>query len=163
MNYGYNRGDRIPLVVGLPDKPYTLAVCTDDTRFMDTASARVRHRFNIEKLEMLGWSVMYVWSVGMFVDPDKEVDRIVAYLANAYDGKYNDKNKGSHKGNRASGSGRGPGSGSGTGSDGNPEKEPEVSGRDFSGDGSSRHSGRSSGKRQRPGNGSSAAAHGKAS
>ena len=163
MNYGYNRGDRIPLVVGLPGKPYTLAVCTDDARFMDTASARVRHRFNIEKLEMLGWSVMYVWSVGMFVDPDKEVDRIVAYLANAYDGKYNDKNKENRKGNRASGSGKGPGSGSGTGSDGNPEREPGVSGRDISGDESSRHSGRSSGKQQRPGNGSSAAAHGKAS
>ena len=154
MNYGYNRGDRIPLVVGLPDKPYTLAVCTDDAQFMDTASARVRHRFNVEKLEMLGWSVMYVWSVGMFVDPDKEVDRIVAYLANAYDGKYIDKNKGNRKGNGASGSGKGLGSGSGTGSDGDTEKESGVFGR---------HSGGSPEKQQRPGNGSSTAAHGKAS
>lgn len=85
MNYGYNHGDRIPLVVGLPDKPYTLAVCTDDRNFMSIASTRQRHRFKVENLQMLGWSVMYVWSVGMFVDPDKEVDRIVAYLANAYD------------------------------------------------------------------------------
>lgn len=87
MNYGYNHGDRIPLVVGLPDKDYTLAICTDDSRFMTVPSTRQRHRFDVEDLEMLGWSVMYVWSVGMFVNPDKEVDRIVAYLANSYDDK----------------------------------------------------------------------------
>ncbi len=48
---------------------------------MSIPSTRQRHRFAVEDLEILGWSVMYVWSVAAFVNPEKEVDRIVAYLA----------------------------------------------------------------------------------
>jgi hypothetical protein len=33
---------------------------------------------------MLGWSVITVWSVAAFVNPEKEVDRIVAQLAQMY-------------------------------------------------------------------------------
>ena len=38
----------------------------------------------LQKIESLGWSVMTVWSVGAFVNPDKEVDRIVARLSDLY-------------------------------------------------------------------------------
>ena len=81
VNYGFDTGQRIPLAVGLPNQPYVLAVCTDDKQFMSIPSTRQRHRFAVEDLEILGWSVMYVWSVAAFVNPEKEVDRIVAYLA----------------------------------------------------------------------------------
>ena len=32
----------------------------------------------------IGWSVMTVWSVGAFVNPEKEVDRIIARLGDLY-------------------------------------------------------------------------------
>ena len=51
---------------------------------MHTQSTRERHRFNTEDLQRLGWSVMTVWSVSTFVNPDKEADRIVARLADIY-------------------------------------------------------------------------------
>ncbi|WP_018143389.1 hypothetical protein [Alloscardovia criceti] len=81
VNYGFDGGQKIPLAVGLPKQPFALAVSTDDKQFMNIPSTRQRHRFTVEDLENLGWSVMYVWSVAAFVNPEKEVDRIVAYLA----------------------------------------------------------------------------------
>ncbi|MFD0704316.1 helicase [Alloscardovia venturai] len=87
VNYGFTESQTIPLVVGLPGQAYALAVCTDDKNFMNVSSTRQRHRFMVEDLESLGWSVMYVWSVAAFVNPEKEVDRIVAYLARLSDEK----------------------------------------------------------------------------
>lgn len=87
VNYGYEDGLHIPLAVGLPDRPFALAVCTDDKNFMSIESTRQRHRYSVEDLELLGWSVMYVWSMAAFVNPEKEVDRIVAYIARLTDEK----------------------------------------------------------------------------
>ena len=84
VDYGYEQGMRIPLVVGVKGKPYRVAVLTDDQNFMSIQSTRVRHRLLIQQLMTLGWSVMTVWSVGAFVNPDKEVDRIVARLGELY-------------------------------------------------------------------------------
>ena len=84
LDYGYEQAPRIPLVVGLKNKPYALAVLTDDAEFMHTQSTRERHRFTTEDLQYLGWSVMTVWSVSAFVNPDKEAERIVARLADIY-------------------------------------------------------------------------------
>lgn len=84
VEYGYEHGDRLALAVGLPDKPLMLAVLTDNAQFMGMQSTRERHRVAAERLHRLGWSVMTVWSVGSFVNPDKEVDRIVARLGELY-------------------------------------------------------------------------------
>lgn len=84
VDYGFDNGMRLPLVVGVNDRPFTLAVLTDDARFMSMQSTRSRHRMLMQDLESLGWSVMTVWSVGAFVNPDKEVDRIVARLGELY-------------------------------------------------------------------------------
>ncbi|KAB8294641.1 helicase [Bifidobacterium avesanii] len=86
VDYGFDDDPsaRIPLVVGVPGKPFALAVLTDDANFMGVQSTRKRNRLRMEDLQMLGWSVMTVWSVGTFVNPDKEVDRIVAHLASVY-------------------------------------------------------------------------------
>ena len=84
VNYGFDNGVRIPLVVGLADKPFALAVLTDDAQFMSVQSTRERHRMMIQDLEALGWSVMTVWSVSAFVNPEKEVDRVVSRLGELY-------------------------------------------------------------------------------
>ncbi|MFT8787313.1 MAG: helicase [Bifidobacterium psychraerophilum] len=84
VDYGTRSGSRIPLVVGIKGKPFGLAVLTDNADFMRVQSTRERHRFITEDLQMLGWSVITVWSVAAFVNPDKEVDRIVAQLAQMY-------------------------------------------------------------------------------
>lgn len=84
VNYGFERGMRIPLVVGVNDKPYALAVLTDDVQFMSTQSTRERHRLMMQNLTTLGWSVMTVWSVAAFVNPDKEVDRVVSRISELY-------------------------------------------------------------------------------
>ncbi|MDF7665512.1 helicase [Bifidobacterium sp. ESL0745] len=83
-NYGFDGGISIPLVVGLKDKPFSLAVMTDDARFMGIQSTRRRHRVLMQDLTSLGWSVMTVWSVAAFVNPDKEVDRIVSRISDLY-------------------------------------------------------------------------------
>ncbi|MFT8705347.1 helicase [Bifidobacterium aquikefiricola] len=84
LYYGYAQGARIPLVVGVKGKPFALAVLTDNADYMRIRSTRQRHRFIHESLQMLGWSVITVWSVAAFVNPDKEVDRIVSQLAEVY-------------------------------------------------------------------------------
>ena len=84
VNYGFDRGSRIPLVVGLKDRPFALAVQTDDASFMSVQSTRKRHRLSAQDLISLGWNVMSVWSVAAFVNPDKEVDRIVARIGEIY-------------------------------------------------------------------------------
>lgn len=84
VNYGFGKEHSIPLVVGLPDKPFALAVLTDDMRFMNIESTRERHRMFAQDLEYLGWSVMNVWSVGAFVNPEKEVERVVSRIGELY-------------------------------------------------------------------------------
>ncbi|MEE1296088.1 MAG: helicase [Bifidobacterium sp.] len=80
VDYGYADGMRLPMVVGPKDKPYTLAVFTDDAQFMGIQSTRERHRRLQQQMESLGWSVMTIWSVAAFVNPEKEVDRVVVAL-----------------------------------------------------------------------------------
>ncbi|RBP97595.1 helicase [Bifidobacterium aemilianum] len=84
VDYGYDGGMKIPLVVGLTGKPFALAVLTDDAQFMSIQSTRRRHRLLFQDLRDLGWSVMTVWSVGAFVNPDKEVDRLVERIGEIY-------------------------------------------------------------------------------
>ena len=83
-DYGFEKGLRIPMVVGLKNRPFALAVMTDDTGFMGIQSTRERHRVLMQRMQTLGWSVMTVWSVGAFVNPEKEVDRIIARLGELY-------------------------------------------------------------------------------
>ena len=48
---------------------------------MSIRSLRQRYRFSVDDLRSLGWSVSFIWSVAAFVDPDKEVDRVVGQLS----------------------------------------------------------------------------------
>jgi hypothetical protein len=78
VDYGIAGGTRIPLAVGHPDVPGELlvAVLTDDAAYVAEPSVRVRDRKVADRLEMLGWSVVQVWSASAFLDPQTEVDRI---------------------------------------------------------------------------------------
>lgn len=84
VDYGFDKGLSIPLVVGVKDRSFALAVLTDDAGFMSVQSTRRRHRMMERDLAALGWPVITVWSVGAFVNPDKEVDRIVARISEIY-------------------------------------------------------------------------------
>ncbi len=80
-NFGYDNGIQIPIVVGFPGRPFRIAIMTDNSQFMSVRSARQRYRFGIDDLRQLGWTVTFIWSVAAFVDPDKEVDRVVSQLS----------------------------------------------------------------------------------
>lgn len=84
LEYGFDKGVKIPMVVGVKGKPFALAVQTDDANFMSVQSTRRRHRLSAQDLMSLGWNVMTVWSVAAFVNPDKEVDRIMARISDIY-------------------------------------------------------------------------------
>lgn len=84
LDYGFDKEHTIPMVVGLKDKPFALAVLTDDANYMSIQSTRERHRMLAEDVKSLGWAVATVWSVGAFVNPEKEVDRLVALLGDLY-------------------------------------------------------------------------------
>lgn len=76
--YGLEGGDRIPLAVGHPDFPgeFLIAVLTDDDDYVAEPSVRVRDRQRAAHLERLGWTVMQVWSVSLFLDPERQANRI---------------------------------------------------------------------------------------
>ena len=77
-HHGAADGEHIPLVVGHPDLPDELlvAVLTDDADYTAETSIRVRDRQRAERLERLGWSVVQVWSVSLFLDPEGQAMRI---------------------------------------------------------------------------------------
>jgi hypothetical protein len=77
-NYGFDGSERIPLVAGHPDYPgeYFVAVLTDDLRYVAEESLRTRDRHRIERLESLGWQVITLWSVPLFLDPVSQADAV---------------------------------------------------------------------------------------
>ncbi len=83
-NTSENHSVLLPLVVGKPHEGMSVAVYTDDRAFMSLHSMRLRHRIIPESLENLGWKVVQLWSVGLFVDPDSQVERIIAALSSVH-------------------------------------------------------------------------------
>jgi hypothetical protein len=78
LDHGLPGGVRIPLVVGHPAIPgrFVVAVLTDDEAYVAEPSIRERDRLSADRLESLGWTVVRVWSVAAFLDPQSEVDRV---------------------------------------------------------------------------------------
>ena len=77
---GYKDGVKIPLAVGRKEGEFDLAVFTDDAKFMSIPSLRLRYRGIPDMLRSLGWGSMFSWSVGMFVDPDREIEKVAKAL-----------------------------------------------------------------------------------
>lgn len=77
-NYGHHSSERIPLVAGHPDYPdeYFVAVLTDDQNYINETSIRTRDRHRIERLESLGWTVVTLWSVPLFLDPASQANLV---------------------------------------------------------------------------------------
>lgn len=77
-NYGLDGGEKIPLVVGHPDLPneFLVAVLTDDLAYVRQPSLRARDRHRAERLERLGWHVVNVWAVALFLDPEAQANQI---------------------------------------------------------------------------------------
>ncbi|MBR6439934.1 MAG: hypothetical protein IKS61_01275, partial [Aeriscardovia sp.] len=73
---GYKDGVKIPLAVGRKEGEFDLAVFTDDAKFMSIPSLRLRYRGIPDMLRSLGWGSVFSWSVGMFVDPDREIEKV---------------------------------------------------------------------------------------
>lgn len=78
----YGVGDQaIPLVVGGPhDRGYRVAVVTDEPADGPVASLRDRVRWQYRRLEALGWTVVSLWTVDVFVDPVGAADAVMAAL-----------------------------------------------------------------------------------
>ena len=78
LDHGLPGGVHIPLVVGHPAIPgrFQVAVLTDDEAYVAEPSVRERDRLAADRLESLGWTVVRVWSVAAFLDPQSEVDRV---------------------------------------------------------------------------------------
>lgn len=77
-NYGLEGSDYVPLAVGHPDFPeeFFVAVVIDDRRYAATQSIRVRDRLRLARLQRLGWHVIQVWSVALFLNPEAQAHRI---------------------------------------------------------------------------------------
>ncbi|WP_084125589.1 DUF4011 domain-containing protein [Demequina sp. NBRC 110054] len=70
LRYG-SGSDSIPMVVGRPDdEGYRLAVVTDEASTAMSASLRDRVRWQRTRLEALGWTVLPLWTLDVFMDPE---------------------------------------------------------------------------------------------
>jgi len=69
LRYGVG-GQAIPLVVGdTRDRGYSVAVVTDELPAGPRGSVRDRMRWHYRHLEALGWTVVPLWTVDVFMDP----------------------------------------------------------------------------------------------
>ncbi len=74
--------DTIAMVVGGPrDRGYRVAVVTDETQAGSSVSLRDRLRWQVSRLERLGWIVVPLWTLDVFTDPDTAL----ASIRNALD------------------------------------------------------------------------------
>jgi hypothetical protein len=76
LRYGAG-ADTIPMVVGGPrDRGYRVAVVTDETPAGAAISVRDRLRWQVTRLEKLGWIVVPLWTLDVFTDPDSALGAI---------------------------------------------------------------------------------------
>ncbi len=80
VRYG-NGPDAVPMAVGGPrDRGYRVAVVTDEAAPAGSASLRDRMRWQRSSLEALGWTVVPLWTVDVFMDPDAAAEQVRAAL-----------------------------------------------------------------------------------
>ncbi|WP_062461939.1 hypothetical protein, partial [Demequina soli] len=77
VRYGAG-ADAIPLVVGgRHDRGFRVAVVTDEAAHGGSVSVRDRMRRQYASLEALGWTVVSLWTLDVFMDPEAAVAAIV--------------------------------------------------------------------------------------
>ena len=83
VRYG-NGPDAVPMAVGgQRDRGYRVAVVTDEAAPAGSASLRDRMRWQRASLEALGWTVVPLWTLDVFMDPDAAADQVRAALEDA--------------------------------------------------------------------------------
>jgi len=83
LRYG-NGSDTIAMVVGgRHDRNYSVAVVTDESAPAGSASLRDRMRWQYSTLEALGWTVVSLWTLDVFMDPDSAIEQVLAALGSA--------------------------------------------------------------------------------
>jgi hypothetical protein len=69
LRYGFG-SDAISMVVGgKHDRGYSVAVVTDEAAPAGAGSVRDRVRWQYARLEALGWKVVSLWTIDVFIDP----------------------------------------------------------------------------------------------
>lgn len=78
FDYGYEKGERIPLVVGSSrlQGQWRVAVLIDDEAYAEEVSLRRRDRYRLERLRERGWIVVPTFSTALFIDVDYYVNYI---------------------------------------------------------------------------------------
>lgn len=76
VDYHYPDGNIIPLVAGSRPRNYRVAVLMDTPQLVKMTSLRTRYRVIPQALESNGWVPHNVGSVGLFIDPQTEVQRL---------------------------------------------------------------------------------------
>ncbi len=78
-------GYRLDLAVVDPQKPgrYLLGIECDGAKYHSSQSARDRDRLRQYILEQLGWKIHRVWSTDWFLNPEKELKKILSAIEKA--------------------------------------------------------------------------------
>lgn len=78
-------GYRIDLAIVDPQKPgrYLLGIECDGAKYHSSQSARDRDRLRQHILEQLGWKIHRVWSTDWFLNPEKELKKILSAIEKA--------------------------------------------------------------------------------
>ncbi|MFW2512219.1 hypothetical protein ACNI3K_00390 [Demequina sp. SO4-13] len=80
VRYG-NGPDAVPMAVGgRHDRGYRVAVVTDEAAPAGSASLRDRVRWQRTSLEALGWTVVPLWTLDVFMDPDAAAEQVRSAL-----------------------------------------------------------------------------------
>lgn len=73
--------DAIPMVVAGPhERDYSVAIVTDEASSAGSVSLRDRVRWQRSQLERLGWTVVPLWTLDVFMDPDSAAAQVRAAL-----------------------------------------------------------------------------------
>ena len=86
VDHGIGSSDyRVDLAVRDPEEPdrYVLGIETDGHSYRSAQTARDRDRLREAVMTGLGWRLLRVWAADFWLDPDKEIIRILAALAEA--------------------------------------------------------------------------------
>lgn len=85
LRYGIG-GQAIPMVVGgSHDRGYHVAVVTDEQPEGPRRSVRDRMRWQYGRLEALGWTVVSLWTLDVFMDPARAAETVRAVVEGARD------------------------------------------------------------------------------
>jgi hypothetical protein len=83
--YAAPHGEPIPIAIGHPDLPERkLVAVLTDADFTNDLNVRAQLRLRVNRLERLGWRVIQIWSIAVFIDPEQETRQVVGVVSDEY-------------------------------------------------------------------------------